>query len=64
MQAYKAELAHFGISKAASFGHAYIGKYFKLLCTTNLHLIQTLIVRAANFSGFFACQFPEQEAYT
>ena len=31
MQAYKAALAHFGISKTAYLGHAYIGKYRKLL---------------------------------
>ena len=32
VQAYKAALAHFGISKSAYFGHAYMGKYCKLLC--------------------------------
>ena len=36
MQAYKAALAHFGISKTAYFGHAYIGKYCKLLCTQRI----------------------------
>ena len=36
VQAYKAALAHFGISKAAYFGHAYIGKYCKLLCTQRI----------------------------
>ena len=36
VQAYKAALAHFGISKTAYFGHAYIGKYCKLLCTQRI----------------------------
>ena len=29
--------------------------------TTNPHLIQTLIVRAASFSDFFACNFPNEK---
>ena len=36
VQAYKAALAHFGISKTAYFGHAYIGKYCKLLCAQRI----------------------------
>ena len=29
--------------------------------TANPHLIEMLIVRAASFSGFFACNFPNEK---